>query len=300
MNPPSTTPAAWKMALLLACGFALLVPTQMTLNQRLAPYRETPAMIWVPSGKILRTLSLGHNGLLADIYWTRVVQYFGRQRVDRKFEYPLLAPLLDITVALDPQLLIAYKFGGVFLSAPAPYGAGQPEKAVALLRLAIRENPDEWRLWHDLGFLYYWELKDYQAASESYLQGSRNPQAAPWMRVMAAVILQKGGDRETSRFLWTEIYNSSEDETIRKNARDHLDTLRALDDIAELERRATTFHDRTGRWPQSAQELIAAGLLQGVPLDPAQHPYRFQLDGKVTLHPSSPVQLDYGPSPEGR
>lgn len=297
MNPRRTGPAAWKMALLLACGFAVLVPTQMTLNRRLAPYRETPEMIWVPSGKILRTLSLGHNGLLADIYWTRAVQYYGRQRVDRKFEYPLLAPLLNITVALDPQLLVAYKFGGVFLSAPPPLGTGEPDKAVELLRLAIRENPDEWRLWHDLGFVYYWELKDYQAASDAYLQGSKHPNAAPWMQVMAAVILQKGGDRETSRFLWTEIFNSTEDFTIRENAKDHLDTLRALDDIEELERRAAAFHDRTGRWPRSAQDLTAAGLLQGVPLDPAEFPYQFQPDGKVTLHPDTTVQLDYGPSP---
>lgn len=288
------------MALLLACGFAVLVPTQMALDQRLAPYQQTPELIWIPSGKILRTLSLGYNGLLADIYWTRAVQHFGRQRVERKFEYPLLAPLLEITVALDPQLLVAYKFGGIFLSAPKPHGAGQPEKAVELLRLAIRENPDEWRLWHDLGFLYYWELKDYRAASEAYLQGSEHPKAAPWMQVMAAVILQKGGDRETSRFLWTEIYDSTEDVTIQKNASDHLDTLRALDDIEELERLAATFHDQTGRWPQSAQELVTAGLLQGVPIDHSGHPYQLQPDGKVTLHPSSTVQLDFGPSPEGQ
>lgn len=297
MNPRKTEPAWWKMALLLAGGFAVLVPTQMTLNRRLAPYHETPDTLWIPSGKIIRTLSLGQNGLLADIYWTRAVQYYGRQRVDRKFVYPLLAPLLNITVALDPHLLIAYKFGGIFLAAQPPLGAGEPEKAVALLRQAIRENPDEWRLWHDLGFLYYWELKDYQAASDAYLQGSKNPHAAPWMRVMAAVILQKGGDRQTSRFLWTQIYNSNDDPTIRKNAKDHLDTLRALDDIDELKSRAATFHDRTGRWPASARELVAAGLLEGVPVDPAGFPYQFQPDGKVTLHPDSPVKLDYGPSP---
>ncbi len=300
MNPQRIGPAAWKMALVVVCGFAALVPAQMALNQRLASYRETPELIWIPSGRVLRALSLGHNGLLADIYWTRAVQYFGRQRVERKFEYPLLAPLLDITVALDPQLLVAYRFGGVFLSAPAPLGAGQPEKAVELLRLAIRENPDQWRLWHDLGFLYYWELKDYQTASAAYLEGSKHPRAAPWMQVMAAVILQKGGDRQTSRFLWTEIYNSTEDTTIRDNARDHLDTLRALDDIEELERRVATFRSQTGRLPQSLQEVAAAGVLPGVPVDPAGHPYQLQPDGNVTLHPQSEVKLDHGPSPEPR
>jgi len=297
MTKRGLRPARWKMALFLVCAFAGLVPAQMALNERVARYRNTPELIWIPSGRVLRALSLGHNGLLADIYWTRAVQHFGSQRVERKFEYPLLAPLLDITVALDPQLLIAYKFGGVFLSAPPPLGAGQPEKAVELLRRGIAENPDEWRLWHDLGFLYYWELKDYKSASEAYLQGSKHPNAAPWMEVMAAVILQKGGDRETSRFLWTEIYNSTEDVTIRENARDHLDTLRALDDIDELERRVAAFRDRAGRWPESLQEVVAAGLLQGIPADPAGHPYQLQPEGKVTVDPSSPVKLDYGPSP---
>ncbi len=300
MNPSRTGPAAWKLALLLACGIAVLVPAQMALNPRLVRYRETPEMIWARSGRVLRILSLGHNGLLADIYWTRAVQHFGSQRVEQRFEYPLLAPLLEITVALDPQLLVAYRFGGVFLAAPPPFGAGQPHEAIELLRTGIRQNPDEWRLWHDLGFLYYWELKDYQAASDAYLQGSKHPNAAPWMQVMAAVILQKGGARETSRFLWTEIYNSTEDVAIRENARNHLDTLRAQDDILELERRAAAFHEQTGRWPRSAQDLAVAGLLQGIPLDPAGHPYQFQPDGTVTLHPDTTVQLDYGPSPETR
>ena len=300
MSPSRTGPVAWKLALLLACGMAVLVLAQMVLDPRLVRYRETPEMIWVRSGKVLRTLSLGHNGLLADIYWTRTVQHFGSQRVERRFEYPLLAPLLEITVALDPQLLVAYRFGGVFLAAPPPLGAGQPQEAIELLRTGIRRNPDEWRLWHDLGFLYYWELQDYQAAADAYLQGSQHPDAAPWMQVMAAVILQKGGDRETSRFLWTEIYNSTEDVAIRDNARNHLDTLRALDDIEEFERRAAAFREQTGRWPRSAQELAAAGLLQGIPLDPAGHPYQLQPDGTVMLHPDTTVQLDYGPSPETR
>ena len=297
MNPRRRQ-GVWKLAIVLACGWAILVPAQMALDRQLAPYRETPDLLWIPSGNVLRTLSLGHNGLLADLYWTRVVQYFGARRLQRRTDFPLLAPLLDITVTLDPHLLVAYKFGAVFLSAPPPYGAAEPEKAIALLRRGIQANPEEWRLWHDLGFIYYWELKDYKAASEAYLEGNKNPDAAPWMQVMAAVIAEKGSNRETSRFLWTEILNSAEDELIRKNAQMHLETLRALDDMEELEKRAAAFRERTGRWPQSFQEMIAEGVLQGTPVDPQQYPYRLQPDGKITLHPKSEVKLDYGLSPE--
>ena len=40
---------------------------QATLNE----------VIYVSSPKLLKRLSLGYNGLLADLYWTRVVQYYG-------------------------------------------------------------------------------------------------------------------------------------------------------------------------------------------------------------------------------
>lgn len=290
--------AGW--VVLLGTAAAALVPLQQSLDRTRSSYQEAPDLLWIPSGKVLRTISLGQNGLLADLYWTRVVQYYGRRLHERKAAYPLLAPLLDITVTLDPYLLVAYKFGAIFLSAPAPYGAGQPGKAVELLRRGIEANPEEWRLWHDLGFVYYWELQDYPSAAAAYLEGSKNPQAGPWMKVMAAVIAQKGGNRETSRFLWTEIYQSTEDAMIRQNARMHLHTLRALDDRDELEKRTAAFREQTGRWPESFAEMISQGLLQGVPVDPEGYPYQLQPDGKVTLHPQSGVKLDYGPSPPTR
>ena len=87
-------------------------------------------------------------------------------------------------------------------------------------------------------------------------------------------------------------------ELIRKNALMHLETLRALDDMEALERLAAAFRERTGRWPLFFPEMIAAGLLQGVPVDPQQHPYQLQPDGKITLHPNSEVKLDYGPVPK--
>src|SRR5208337_2271997 len=72
--------------------------------------------LYVPSPKILRRMTLGYNGLLADIYWTRAVQYFGVHHYVRSRRYKLLEPLLDITTTLDPHLVVAYEFGAVFLA----------------------------------------------------------------------------------------------------------------------------------------------------------------------------------------
>ncbi len=285
------------MGLLLSAAWGGSVLLQGAVDREMAHFREQPEMLWIPSGKALRTLSLGNQTLLADIYWTRVVQYHGSRLRDHKTDFSLLGPLLEITTTLDPQLMVAYTFGAIFLSAPQPRGAGDPQKAIALLQRGIAANPDEWRLWHHLGFIYYWDLQDYQKAAAAYREGAKNPKARPWMKVMAAVILEKGGSRDTSLFLWTEILNGTDDPTIRKNAKGHIDGLRAQNDMDEISRRAGLFRDRTGRWPATLGELVSSGLLGGTPVDPTGIPYRLQPEGRVSLDPNSAVQLDYDRSP---
>jgi tetratricopeptide (TPR) repeat protein len=284
---------AWSLALLLAAAWAAAATVQTAIDRHMAPYRDTPEMLWIPSGRILKTLSLGHDGLLSNIYWTRAVQYYGSRLRDRKTDFSLLDPLLDITVTLDPRLTVAYYFGSIFLSEPSPRGAGRPDLAIKLLERGIQTNPDEWRLWHHLGFIYYWDLQDYAKAAAAYEQGSKHPKAAPFMKVMAAVILEKGGSRDTSLFLWSEIYNSTDDVAIKANALRHLEGLRAQNDVDELERLARLIHDQTGQWPQSLAEMVAQGLLPAVPIDPHGFEYRLQPEGKVALHPDSTVVLDY-------
>lgn len=187
------------------------------------------------SPKIVKKMSLGYDSLMADIYWTRVVQYYGDKRHSQgddatgaSANFPLLEPLLNITTTLDPELLVAYKVGAIFLAEPSPKGAGRPDLATNLLRRGIANNPGDWRLWHDLGMIYYEDLHDYKAASDAYYQGSRNPKARDWMKVMAAKIAQEGQSQEISRFLWTEVYTSSQDPNIRKNALEHLKQLGAV------------------------------------------------------------------------
>ena len=82
--------------------------------------------LYIPSAKVVKALSLGYTGLMADLYWTRVVQYFGGKHHQHAEEYKLLAPLLEITTTLDPHLLVAYEYGAIFLAQRPPEGAGDP------------------------------------------------------------------------------------------------------------------------------------------------------------------------------
>ena len=97
--------------------------------------RQSPAQeaLYLRSPNALRRLSLGYTGLLADIYWTRAVQYFGDQHQTGTGDFRLLAPLLEVTTELDPRLMPAYQFGANFLAPKPPGGAGLPGAAAAAM-----------------------------------------------------------------------------------------------------------------------------------------------------------------------
>jgi tetratricopeptide (TPR) repeat protein len=221
----------------------------------------------------------------------RAVQYYGRKRLKGENGFDLLQPLIEITTTLDPQLLHAYRFGSVFLSERPPVGAGRPERAIRLLEEGIAHNPDEWQLYRDLGFIYYWYLEDYRKAAECFLEGSKNPKSATWMKTFAAELLAKGGSRENAKFLWQEFYESSDNEQMKTNARENLLRLQALEKIEALRALIPKVEVRLGRKLRSLSELVSLGLLKQYPSDPKGFPYVYNPDtGEVTLSPGSNVR----------
>jgi hypothetical protein len=218
------------------------------------------------------------------------VQYFGDKHLHHAEQYKLLAPLLDITTTLDPHLLTAYEFGSIFLSQKPPEGAGDPKAAVELVKKGIRENPEAWRLWYHLGFIYFQELHDSKAASEAFLAGSQVPGALAWMRIMAAALAQHAGEADTARYLWTQIYKESDNESIRDNARKRLLALRVDGDVDRLQQIADRFRATTGTVANSFLQLEQAGYLTRLPVDPTGKPYQL-LDGRVEV--SDPDALPF-------
>jgi tetratricopeptide (TPR) repeat protein len=161
----------------------------------------------------------------------------------------LLEPLLNITTELDPHYIVAYRFGALFLPDI------NPEGAIRFVERAIRDNPNEWRLYQDLGYIY-WKQGRFRQASEIYARGSRVSGAPPWMRSMSANMLVKGGDRETARAIFQQIYENSDDQYSRQLSLTRLESLRAEDEVAFLNKLVTEYRERSGSCPESLAGLI--------------------------------------------
>jgi hypothetical protein len=278
--------AARRTTIIAGCCLAISMSASVVLLQHIDQIRPKATIedaLYIDSPKVLKRASLGFNGLMACIYWTRTVQYFGHRHYDREHTYNELAPLLEITTALDPHLAPAYEFGASFLAPAPPNGAGQPDRAIRLMEYGIANNPDDWHLYYDLGFVYYTELHDYRKAADVFARGSKLPDAHPFMKIMAAQMAEHAGDFATARMLWTATFDTAREANIRQNALEHLRAIQVDEDVTHLQDAVTRFGERTGRLPAGMWELAAAEHLPGLPADPDGTLYTLTPEGRVQL-----------------
>jgi tetratricopeptide (TPR) repeat protein len=247
------------------------------------------------TGAAARRMSLGFNGLIADWYWMRSLQYVGRKIINHPGELQLddlqardlklLYPLLDTATTLDPQFEAAYEYGGVVLPAI------NDEDAIRLLKKGIENNPSYWRFHQYLGYIY-WKRGDYKAASAVYGEGARIAGAPSWMQQMSARMQAEGGSRALAREMYERIRNESDDANVREMAARRILQSYSFDDRDAIRHILEDFKQRHGRcvanWREVAPQLSVAQLpdngrfqfdSSGAPLDPAGTAYLLVKNG---------------------
>ncbi len=290
MTAGRIAPSNGLLYLAMAALLVLAVVAQAVRDRGWQPYEPPSDVMWIQSGPLADRLALSFDNLTADLYWMRVVVYYGGQRRSAVAarNYDQLFPLLDLVTSLDPQFRIAYRFGSIFLAEPPPGGPGRVDQAIQLLEKGLERDPKRWEYALDIGFVYYWWVGDYAKAAEWFRRAGDIPGAAEWLAPLAAVTLAEGGNRESSRRLWTELRDRGDLDWIKRTASHRLQQLDAMDAIDELNHSTQRFAARHGRPPADWRELAAAERWRGIPLDPSAEP--FVLDpqtGRVGLSPKS-------------
>jgi hypothetical protein len=257
------------------------------MRDEVAPAAAAGPALYVRSTAFATRAMLSYDSLAADVYWMRALQHYGRTKLsDGPKDYELLYPLLDLTTSLDPRFNIAYRFGAIFLAEAPPAGAGRPDLAIALLEKGLAAQPSHWEFAQDIGFVHYWWRHDYERAADWFARAAVIPGAPNWMQGLVAVTRARGGDRETSRRLWTEVLEGDWEDWLRAQARFRLKQLDAMDHIDELERLVQEYRRDAGRMPPG---WTAMGLARP-PVDPDGFPYRLDpSSGEVSLDPGSTV-----------
>ena len=245
------------------------------------------------NGSSLKGYAFGTEGLIADYYFMRSLQYIGDKLLKDKREVVniddlrslnprLLYPLLNNATDLDPHFIAAYSYGAVVLPAI------DPNKAIDLANKGIVNNPDHWRLYQHLGYIY-WKLKQYDKAATAYEKGSEIQGASPFMKLMAASMNTDGGSRDTARVIFQEMLAGSDDEQVQITARRRLAELDSLDERDAIDKVLADFKQNTGRCANSFGEVSSTLLQVKLP-----HNRQFKIDSaKRLVDPTdAPYMLD--------
>lgn len=267
--------------------FLLLLPLVPVVQLRLEAAAGTTAVgegrIYLTTAREVRRFAPGFEDLMADLYWLRTVQYFGAQRgFAPDPHYELLRPLIDITTGLDPRFELAYRYGAVFLSETRPLGAGKPAEGIEVLEQGARQLPNSWRLRWDLGSFWFIFMKSPKNAAEVLVDASKIPGAPYWLETLAGRFLM-GDDRNAARAIWHRQYETGAG-LMRENAAYHLQVLDALDARDALNAQVDAFRESHQRSPRDLQELVSAGALREIPVDPSGTAFAYDPEtGKVAI-----------------
>lgn len=241
----------------------------------------------------LKGYVLGSDGLLADWYWIQSLQYLGDKITNSKSDFinvedlsslnpRLLYPYLENATEFDPHFLPAYSYGATILPAV------DPEKAILLTEKGIAKNPDKFRLYQYLGYIY-WKLGKYDKAADVYNRGSQLSDAPPFMKLMAASMTNEGGSRDTARAMYQQMYDQSDDQQTKNNAEFRLMEFDSQDELDAIRSVFKTYSERNGACPQSLSDILPS--LRSVQLPKGKN---FRVDAANNLvDPSgSPYLID--------
>ena len=244
--------------------------------------REDPLgrkLLYLPSPEMLKIMSLGNPGLVADVLYLWSIQYYSFYRPHERFLY--LETVYNLITDLDPLYADAYRIGALIMQIQT--GGDQEDLEGAVRRIfdkGLRNLPDNWQLAEVAAWDFFIRFKDRETALHYAEIATQRPGAPPRIKRMVGVWRDKESawTLEDSIEYWRRAVEDAENEW------DHVlcmnqfyDAVTARDRKA-LEPLLDAFSAHFGVCPESWEDLIRAGALRQVPLDAYGDPYGIGLE----------------------
>lgn len=245
--------------LLLSCALFMGLET---LTNRI-PRASIPgaSIIYIPSGKFLKYATFGYSSLAADLVYLWAIQYYSNYAIAERYDH--LDHIFAIIAELDPRYLDPYEMGAII----AVYEARDPYLAFKILDRGLEKNPDQWIFPYQAGHYAQMVIKDYELARKYYKKTMGIPDAPPIAKRLYANAAFKDMDYETAWKSWLEVFQTAEEERIKKIASNHLYQVKSAMDVKRIEEAVEEYRQKYGQNPPSLDHLVEAGILDSLPKD---------------------------------
>ncbi len=223
----------------------------------------------LPNGSFVKPMVLGYHHMAADLLWLNIVQVLGEREV-RQADYEWLFHALDVTTTLDPHYVYAYDVGGVVLAELA----GRVDWSNALLEKGLAANPEAWRLPFQLGFNAFFHQQDYVRAADYMAIAARLPGRPAYVPELAARLYVEGKQPALAMDFLDVMERQTDDVHVLAVLERRKADVILERDLTILEEATQGYKARKGRGPKSFDELIQAGDLAAIPVEPFGGAYR--------------------------
>lgn len=166
-------------------------------------------IVYIPSGKFLKTLTLGYGDIVADILWIRTTLYFGTHVLTDR-EYKWLYRFLESITDLDPYFHFPYIFGGIVLSEEL----GQPKLAIDLLYKGYMYIDNDWRIPFFIGYNYFLYLNNKKMAARFIKIASEYKNSPEYLKGLFILLLYEEGEKKIAEVFLKQAQQFIKDEAV--------------------------------------------------------------------------------------
>jgi tetratricopeptide (TPR) repeat protein len=199
------------------------------------------------AGGDMLALALGARRTFADLWFVRLMQYYGTRevkevsevpgheghvhRVDElghhhcdhgkdygKGDYPLFLPMARHVLEVDPYFTAA----GLYAAASLAFSLERAAEAEELLRHALIYSPKEWKYLTVLAAIGYSNAENPAAVAQTIAPLLREPDCPVMLKQQAAFLNKKSGNHAAAAAIYADIAATSRDEFYVRNARNEL------------------------------------------------------------------------------
>jgi tetratricopeptide (TPR) repeat protein len=235
-----------------------------------AARRGDKDLLYMPNGKYLKAVSMGHAPLLADFVYLWAIQYYSDYTQTDRYRY-VEHVFGDVIAELDPGYIDPYWLGALILTTEAK----DEEAGLRLLDRGFEKNPSAWIL----PFLAGWECErigQFDRAAAYFDRAANAPGAPPDLFRLKAGMAARTGNLREAIARWQDVLaDPRNNDEARAIAERQIRTLTVRADVKDLDEAIGVYRKQTGRPPRNLEELLRAGILGALPQDPDGHSYAY-------------------------
>ncbi|MBL7661953.1 hypothetical protein JNK13_04280 [bacterium] len=249
---------------------------------------ESRTPLYLPAAPFVKLLSFGFNNFLGDILWFNTLSYFGKHYGSDK-DYRWLTHMCNLVTDLDKNAEHVYEFCGNLLS----WEAKDIDGAITILSKGIATHPQYWRFFYLRGFTFWYFLNDMDKARIDFERSSKLPDAPIFLASIASRLLVNTATPESAIEFLENILKTAQDQTSKKALEERLNQAKLARDLSALDKAKNIYQNQTGKSLQSIQELIRAGVITRLPLDPFGGKYSYDPQTKTFVTSSGQKPLRF-------